>query len=442
MSLTSTTLLILAVLLAVAAPVATCVLWNRARGPRAVRAATRLGLIGLCQATVLLLVGLLVNNHYSLYASWSDLLGQDGGGPVAVRQATRAATDLNHPDTSLTDSRTRLGFGGRGQAAHSAPPDGLGKPRDSTESSTTNMSGLGNAPNTPNIPNAPNTANTANPPAAPNRSPTAKPTWVSGSHGTLVAAFRGPRSGIGGSGNGGDIHVWLPPQYHDPAYASTRFPVVMLFPGYPGSPAGWFGVLNGGQVLGQMIAQQQATPFVLVAVNVNQHGENLNCSDIPGGPQTATYIAEDVRTMIEANFHVSDRRTGWGLMGFSDGGLCAGKLLLQYPQYFRSAAHLAGDSTPDGRPVVSAGAGFVDRNSTLWLLRHRHPGPGQPVSLLASVSDQDTDSLPVAFQLQAAAPDIVSVSEHAHGAHNPAVWRSWLPEMYTWLSQHLDKASS
>ena len=122
--------------------------------------------------------------------------------------------------------------------------------------------------------------------------------------------------------------VWLPPQYHDPAYANTRFPVVMLFPGYPGSAAGWFSVLGGGQVLGQMLAQQKATPFVLVAVNVNQNGQNLNCSNIPGGPQMATYIAQDVRTMIEANFHVSDRRTGWGLMGFSDGGLCAGKLLL------------------------------------------------------------------------------------------------------------------
>jgi S-formylglutathione hydrolase FrmB len=142
--------------------------------------------------------------------------------------------------------------------------------------------------------------------------------------------------------------------------------------------------------------------------------------------------------MIEANFRVSTQRTGWGLMGFSDGGLCAGKLLLQYPQYFRSAVQLAGDSTPDGRLVVRAGQNFVDQNSTLWLLTHRHPPANLPVSLLASVSDQDTDSLPVAFQLQAAAPDIVAVSEHAHGAHNPAVWRSWLPEAYAWLSQHLD----
>ncbi|MBS2551308.1 hypothetical protein KGQ19_31015 [Catenulispora sp. NL8] len=411
MSLTSTSLLILAACVTIGAPVATYLLWNRARGPRPVRAASRLGLIGLCQATMLLLVGLLINNHYDLYASWSDLLGDDGGGPVALHQATRTATDLNQSGTPATDPNAnpnpnpnanrqpQLGFGGGGQSAHGT---------------------------------APNPAGTVNPANVP------KPVFVPGGHDTQVAAFRGPLSGIGG--NGGDVAVWLPPQYNQPAYANTRFPVIMLFPGYPGSPAGWFSVLDGGGVLQQMLAKQQATPFVLVAVNVNQNGQNLNCSNIPGGPQMATYIAEDVRTMIEANFHVSDKRTGWGLMGFSDGGLCAGKLLVQYPQYFRSAAQMAGDSTPDGRQVVRAGTDFVDQNSTLWLLTHRHPGPDQPVSLLAAVSDQDTDSLPVAFQLQAAAPDIVSVSEHAHGAHNPAVWRSWLPEMYTWLSQHLDSA--
>lgn len=410
MGLTSTPLLILGVVLAVGTPVATYLLWNRARGPRPVRAVTRFGLIGLCQATTLLLVGLLVNNHYSLYASWNDLLGQDGGGPVAMRQATHAATDLHRSGMSSDDDpQTRLGFGGPGQSAHSGTPD---------------------------APDSQHTPNTTMPPNTRATGGGTKPVFVPGGHGTQVAAFRGPASGVGG--NGSDVYVWLPPQYHDPAYATTRFPVVMLFPGYPGNPGAWFSVLGGGQVLEQMLAQQKATPFVLVAVNVNQDGMNLNCSDIPGGPQMATYVAQDVRTMIEANFHVSTQRTGWGLMGFSDGGLCAGKLLLQYPQYFRSAAQLAGDSTPDGRLVVRAGQNFVDQNSTLWLLTHRHPPANQPISLLASVSDQDTDSLPVAFQLQAAAPDIVSVSEHAHGAHNPAVWRSWLPEAYSWLSQHLD----
>ncbi|GAA1988531.1 alpha/beta hydrolase [Catenulispora subtropica] len=402
MTLTGMPLLLLAVCIAVAAPVGTYVLWNRLRGPRPVRAAARFGLIGLCQATVLLLAGLLINNHFGLYASWNDLLGRDGGGAVALHQATRPLTDLNKGGPGGTTSQGQLPLGGSGQGAH-APRTG------------------GSQQSVLPVPSGP------------------KQSFVPGGHGTRVASFRGPLSGVGGTG--GDVYVWLPPQYNDPAYANTRFPVVMLFPGTPGTAGAWFSVLGGGDELGNALARQQATPFVLVAVNVNQHGVNVNCSDIPGGTRMATYIAQDVRTMIEANFRVSTQRTGWGLMGFSDGGLCAGKLLLQYPQYFRSAVQMAGDSAPDSSQVVRAGQDFVDQNTTLWLLTHRHPGPDQPVSLLAAVSDQDPDSLPVAFQLQAAAPDIVSVSEHARGAHNTAVWRSWLPEMYAWLSQHLDRAT-
>ncbi|MFD0329250.1 hypothetical protein ACFQZC_16415 [Streptacidiphilus monticola] len=38
----------------------------------------------------------------------------------------------------------------------------------------------------------------------------------------------GERSGIKGS-----LYIWLPPQYHDPAWAGVRFPVVELLPGTP-----------------------------------------------------------------------------------------------------------------------------------------------------------------------------------------------------------------
>ncbi len=30
------------------------------------------------------------------------------------------------------------------------------------------------------------------------------------------------------------VYVWLPPQYDDPRYAQTRFPVLELFPGGAG----------------------------------------------------------------------------------------------------------------------------------------------------------------------------------------------------------------
>src|SRR5258708_19008210 len=72
-------------------PFATILLWNRLRGPRPVRHAQRLRLIGLCQGTAVLLAALLINNSFQLYTSWSDLLGRNGslgriqaGNPVAA----------------------------------------------------------------------------------------------------------------------------------------------------------------------------------------------------------------------------------------------------------------------------------------------------------------------------------------------------------------------
>jgi hypothetical protein len=74
MLLTSTALQIWAVVLAVAATAAALLLWNRVRGPKAVRAASRLGLLlgGYLATAVAVLIS--VNIAYGgLIVSWSDL---------------------------------------------------------------------------------------------------------------------------------------------------------------------------------------------------------------------------------------------------------------------------------------------------------------------------------------------------------------------------------
>ena len=78
----------------------------------------------------------------------------------------------------------------------------------------------------------------------------------------LAASFTGPKSGLDGDN---DVLVWLPPQYNDRAYANTDFPVVMLLPGYPGTPQTWFGQMDGQQELAALVQQHASTPFVLVA---------------------------------------------------------------------------------------------------------------------------------------------------------------------------------
>src|SRR5580698_8894283 len=105
MGLTSGFFLATAIAAAVVLPLATAVLWNRLRGPKPVRFATRFGLIGLCQGTAVLLAALLINNSFQLYLSWSDLFGQDGS-PGQIQAQTPVAQPTGDAAGSRPADRT------------------------------------------------------------------------------------------------------------------------------------------------------------------------------------------------------------------------------------------------------------------------------------------------------------------------------------------------
>ncbi|MFB6556760.1 esterase, partial [Streptomyces sp. NPDC056405] len=71
------------------------------------------------------------------------------------------------------------------------------------------------------------------------------------------------------SGVNGEVYVWLPPQYNDPAYQHKKFPVVELLPGYPGSAKSWFGSLKVNEQLGSLMQSGAIKPFILVAPRTN-----------------------------------------------------------------------------------------------------------------------------------------------------------------------------
>jgi enterochelin esterase-like enzyme len=96
MGLTGVPLLVLTVLVALGAPVACLVLWNRTRGRVAV--AVRLLMIVTCQASALLVGGIGLNDHYEFYASWSDLVGGGTGGSAQIAAIGGAGARLARPD--------------------------------------------------------------------------------------------------------------------------------------------------------------------------------------------------------------------------------------------------------------------------------------------------------------------------------------------------------
>ena len=147
----------------------------------------------------------------------------------------------------------------------------------------------------------------------------------------------GPRSGVQMR-----VWVWLPPQYDQPAYAHTAFPALMLFPG--GSGAGyntWVGEQYGAR---QLVARDRhVTPFVFVMPEM-QLSERLDteCADLPGQPKVGTFLAVDVRRMVEDNFRVMRDRSGWGAAGASSGAYCATRLVFNHPDQYRAVVSIAG----------------------------------------------------------------------------------------------------
>ncbi|HET9173293.1 MAG TPA: alpha/beta hydrolase-fold protein [Actinospica sp.] len=249
------------------------------------------------------------------------------------------------------------------------------------------------------------------------------------------ADITGPASKITGS-----VDVWLPAQYTDAAYKNVRFPVVELFPGSPGTPQTWLTAMQSPWVVSRQVAAAEQHPMVLVAVSINVDGRHdPDCSNIPGGPQVATWLTQDVRNLVTTSFRVSAAREGWGMMGYSEGGLCASKLVLQYPNLYAAAVSISGDDHPDG-DLLKPGTTAYQENSPLWLLKHRKPAN---VALLLTGTRQDSDVASEAAAMANAVrtPTTVDTLISERGGHNIGVWKSVEPQSFIWLSEHLSASN-
>lgn len=369
MGLTSSYFFDAAVAAAVVLPLATLLLWNRLSGPRPLRTVLRLAMIGLCQATAVLLAGLMINNSFQLYDSWSDLLGRDGA-PGRIVEARPAAAQSEPPGAASAGDLVN---------AH------LFKPYPKVSDG-------------------------------------------------YSATVTGDRSKITG-----EVLVWLPPQYFDPAYANTDFPVVQLLSGAPGSPSSWLLGMAAPQFLAAAVADRAAHPFILVSAAINiDPPNNPDCSNIPGGPQVATWLTADVPELVETSFRAESGRAAWGLMGFSEGGLCAAKLALQYPGQYAAGVSLSGDDHPDGN-LLKPGTDAYQLNSPIWLIRHPQD---QPVALLltGTLQDGSTAAEADAISRQAVPPVSVDLLISRRGGHNGGVWRAVEPQAFVWLSEHVGGA--
>ncbi|GAB1326551.1 alpha/beta hydrolase [Streptomyces sennicomposti] len=248
--------------------------------------------------------------------------------------------------------------------------------------------------------------------------------------GVLDTYFRGGRSALSGQ-----VLVWTPPQYDEPAYRKKRFPVLILMHGVPGSPQSW--VEHGGMPgdFEQLVKQRKVHPFILAMPVIDPGSVDTDCSDLPDR-KVATWLAYDVPDLLKRKFRTLSGHSGWGVMGYSTGGYCAAKLPLQYPKIFGAGAAidpdpLTGDTSVLPDPELRAA------NTPTKLVA----GSKARVSLFLATSRQDRVSPPASIEKFLAASATSSVQVRTQllpsGGHNYQTFAASYPMAFHWLGAWL-----
>ncbi|MEU9982746.1 alpha/beta hydrolase-fold protein [Streptomyces sp. NPDC050856] len=249
--------------------------------------------------------------------------------------------------------------------------------------------------------------------------------------GVQVTRFAGRVSGVSA-----EVYVWLPPQYDDPAYRDKKFPVVEVFPGYPGSPKAWFGTLKAQQQLRPMMESGEIAPFIIVAPRTTLIDADHGCANIPGRINADTWLSVDVRKMVIDTFRASGRADGWAVAGYSAGGHCAAKLALAHPDRYRAGVSLSGYNDPAAEKASLAGRDPELRraNNPLEILKSA-PEPPRTALYLSGANGDGLQS-GLALRGYAQAPTTVKVVEVA-GAHDTGVWKRQVPDVFRWLTRYV-----
>ena len=148
------------------------------------------------------------------------------------------------------------------------------------------------------------------------------------------------------------VWVYTPPGY-DPA-GTTRYPVVYLIHGYPGTSADWFTAGRADEVLDAMIRTKVIPPVIAVAPDVNgggiRDGECLN--SLNGGPQVESWLYKELVPWVDTSWLTQADPQHRVLGGMSAGGYCALDQGLRHPEVWGGIVALEGYGDP-GKPAAT-----------------------------------------------------------------------------------------
>ncbi|MFJ9351952.1 alpha/beta hydrolase [Streptomyces sp. NPDC101237] len=238
-------------------------------------------------------------------------------------------------------------------------------------------------------------------------------------------------------------YVYLPPEYFQPRYRTRTFPVVVVLSGYPGTARALVDKLHYPRTAQHLVREGKMRPTILVMLRPTvAPPRDTECVDVPRGPQTETFFAEDLPAAVRAHYRAAGKPGGWGIVGDSTGGYCALKLAMHHPGVYAAGAGLS----PSYKAPIDATTGDLfqgdrdlrNRSDLWWYLGHR-PAPDTSLLVTSSKVGETNYRATLKFIKSVQATNMTRISSIilGSGGHNFNTWRREIPATLQWLSGRL-----
>ncbi|MBW5483349.1 alpha/beta hydrolase [Streptomyces bambusae] len=252
----------------------------------------------------------------------------------------------------------------------------------------------------------------------------------------LKVAITGQKSKISSPG-----YVWLPPEYFQPQYKDKTFPASIVLTGYPGTAENLIKGLNYPMTAFKQAKAGKMKPMILVMLRPTvAPPRDTECVDIPNGPQTETFFAQDLPQAITDTFRVGKKPENMGFIGNSTGGYCALKIALHHPKTFGAAAGLSAyydaPNDPTTGDLFQGDDKLKKRADVLHSLERKAP-TGTSFLVTSSEEGEPNISDTRKFIKGVKGPDRVSSIILESGGHNFNTWRREIPPMLVWMSDRI-----
>ncbi|MFF2652448.1 alpha/beta hydrolase [Streptomyces sp. NPDC058045] len=237
--------------------------------------------------------------------------------------------------------------------------------------------------------------------------------------------------------------LYLPPEYFQQRYRQHTFPAAVVLTGYPGTAAALVNGLHYPQTAQRLVRGSRMPPMVLVMMRPTVvPPRDTECVDVPGGPQTETFLAEDVPRAVAGHYRVARAPHSWGVIGDSTGGYCALKLAVHHPGRYAAGAGLSpyykAPEDPTTGDLFRGDQSARNHADLMWSMRH---GPAPRTSLLVTTSRHGERNYRAtrAFVnlVRHRGPTRISSIVLDTGGHNFNTWRREIPAALEWLGGRL-----